>query len=677
MPALNALLEEDFPVRFDRITAADVRGAVRAAVARAERGIGELAGGAGGRTFALTVARLDEEVSRVERVSGIVEHLMNVWSTPALRAAHAEAQPEYERFFARIDTDPAVWGALREYAETAEARALAEPRRFYLERALRELRHAGASLPAASRERVAALRVELSELQTRFENQVLDSRNAFSLHLREAAEVAGLPASLLSLARREAAARGVDGWVFTLHAPSYAPFQRYAERRDLRRRMHEAHVSVASRPPYDNRPVIARILAARRELAALLGRESFAQYAAELNMVGSAARAEEFVALLTTRTAPHFRAESEALEAAAGRQGYARLEPWDVAFLAERLRRERFDIDEEALRPYFPLPRVLEGLFEIAGRLFGVQVEERATQALWHPDVRYFELRDDAGVHRASFYLDLFPRPTKRGGAWKEGLVTGGPAERGFEPHLIAVCANFTPPPEGGPPLLTHGEVETLFHEFGHLLHAALSTAELKTRSGTRVPRDFVELPSQIMENWCWEPEALPLFSGHVDSGEPIPGEVVERLRRSRDFRSASAQMRQLGFGAVDLDLHAHAAGDPLARGREVLGRYAVRPDFADNDFLCAFTHIFGGGYAAAYHSYKWSEMLDADAFTRFKREGLLSRAVGEAFAEAILRPGLSAEPDALYRAFMGRGPEIGPLLARTLPAGAGGGAAS
>lgn len=664
----NPLLEGRIPPDFQRIRPEHVVPAVRHALAGAEGEIEALLTDSAPATFESTLGRLDEALSGVDAVAGVIEHLMNVSSTPELRRAHAEAQPLYERFFARVSTDPRLWRALQRYAETGDAAGLPPERRFFLDRELLELEHAGASLPEEQRRRVETLRVELSELGTTFENNVLDSLNEFSLHLTTPEEIAGLPESSMRLARGEAESRGLDGWVFTLHAPSYVPFLRYSERRDLRRRMWEAYTSVASSGEHDNRPVLRRILELRRELSELLGKETYADHALELNMVGSATAARDFVAVLTEKTEPHFRAESDELEAYGRGLGVAEMAAWDVSYVAEKLRLERYATDEEALRAYFPLDHVLSGLFEVVRRLFGARIEERQTEAKWHPSVRFFELRDEAGRHRASFYLDLFPRPTKRGGAWQDTLRAGGPRPGGWEPHLALVSANFTPPSGGLPSLLTHDEVTTLFHEFGHLLHAALSEVELRTRSGTRVPRDFVELPSQILENWCWEADVLPLFSKHVDTGEPLPVEIIERLRASRDFRSASDQMRQLGFGAIDLDLHLRVPDDPIARAHEVLGRYALRPEFAHNAFLCSFTHIFSGGYASAYHSYKWSEMLDADAYSRFEREGLLSRDVGQAFADAILRRGLSAEPAELYRAFMGRDPEMGPLLARTLP---------
>lgn len=664
----NPLLSRDLPISFHAVRPEHLLPAVRAALAKADAEVEALVDATGDLDFDATLGRLDRALARLDAVTGAIEHLMNVSSTPELRRAHAEAQPLYERFFARASTDPRLWRLLSTYSGTLDAAALGPARRFFLERELRELEHAGASLPDDARARAEALRVELSELGTTFENHVLDSLNEFSLHLTRSDEVAGLPESSLRLARREAESRNVEGWVFTLHAPSYVPFLRYAEREDLRRRMWEAYTSVASAVPHDNRPILSRILELRRELARILGKPSYADYALELNMVGSAGTAQDFVASLTEKTEPYFRAESEELEAFGLSLGIERLEAWDLAFVAERLRLARYDVDEEAIRAYFPLDRVLDGLFGIVDRLFGVRIREADTESRWHPDVRFFELRDEDGRHRASFYLDLFPRPTKRGGAWQDTLRPGGPEPDGWEPHLALVAANFTPPSGGLPSLLTHEEVTTLFHEFGHLLHATLSEVELRMRSGTKVPRDFVELPSQILENWCWEQDVLPLFSGHVDTGEPLPPVMIEKLRASRDFRSASDQMRQLGFGAIDLDLHLHPTDDPIARAQEVLGRYAIRPEFARNAFLCSFTHVFSGGYAAAYHSYKWSEMLEADAFSRFEREGLLSRDAGESFASAILRRGLSAEPADLYREFMGRDPDIERLLERTLP---------
>jgi oligopeptidase A len=389
-------------------------------------------------------------------------------------------------------------------------------------------------------------------------------------------------------------------------------------------------------------------------------------------MAGSGDRARSFIAELEELTRPHFDRESVELAEFAGTLGIDELQPWDAAFVAERMRRDRHGFDEEVLRPYLPLDRVLAGLFEIARRLYGITVTERPAPEAWHPDVRAFEILDDAGRTMTTFYADLHPRATKRDVAWFDSLRNAHYHDDGTrEPGVGIIAANFTPPAGDRPALLTHREVETIFHEFGHLLHFALTEVEVPALAGTNVSRDFVELPSQIHENWCWEPEAVALLSGHHQTGEPIPGELLAALLGTRRFRAASAQMRQLGFAAVDLTLHSttgpFSATGVIEVARQVLGDHAIRPDFAHDHFICSFAHIFAGGYSARYYSYKWSEMLDADAFTRFKDEGLFNRETGRAFVDTILARGDAEEPDALYQAFMGREPDPRALVERTI----------
>ncbi|MDP9347865.1 MAG: M3 family metallopeptidase, partial [Gemmatimonadota bacterium] len=460
-----------------------------------------------------------------------------------------------------------------------------------------------------------------------------------------------------------------------LHLPSYQPFMQYAESRELRRRMYDAYMNRASEGEHDNRPVIARILELRRELAALLGYGDYADYSLEESMAASGARALAFEDDLARRTRPYWEREVADIEAFAREElGLDRLEPWDTAFVAERMRRARFDLDEEELRPYFPLPRVQEGLFEMARRLFGVVLAERAMAEVWHPEVRFYDVHDEGGKRLGGFYVDWFPRESKRSGAWMIGLVTGGPRSGGWQPHLAALVGNLSPPEGDRPALLTHREVETIFHEFGHLLHHVLSRVEIPSRAGTHVSRDWVELPSQIMENWTWEREALDLFARHWETGEPIPEPLFQKMQRARRFLGASHQMRQISFGTLDLSLHAlydpARDGEVVPYAQEVMSRFSPRPEFARNHFITAFTHIFAGGYAAGYYSYLWAEVLDADAFSRFRREGLFNRETGRAFVEAVLSRGDAADPGALFREFMGRDPDPGALLRRNLGEG-------
>ena len=372
----------------------------------------------------------------------------------------------------------------------------------------------------------------------------------------------------------------------------------------------------------------------------------------------------------------------EALRHHAESLGLGRLRPWDVGYVSEDLRRKEYEVDDEMLRPWFPLDAVMAGLFEIVRRVFGLTVSEESNDEVWHPDVRYYRIVAEDGTWLGSFYTDWFPRKEKRQGAWMNDFVTGGPREGGaFDPHLGVICGNFTPPQpaegdsEGRPALLTHREVETIFHEFGHLLHHCTSRVPIRSRSGLNVSWDWVELPSQFMENWTWEREALDLFARHYRTGEPLPDELFQRLVAAKRFMGGLTQMRQLSLGSVDLELHTElsprAAGllpeDVMAFGRERFLRFAPDPEFADYHVLTTFTHLFSGGYAAGYYSYLWSEVLDADAFTRFREEGIFNGETGRAYLAAILTRGDSADPEDLFREFMGRDPDPAALLERNL----------
>jgi len=521
---------------------------------------------------------------------------------------------------------------------------------------------------------VEEIKIELSRLLTEFSNHVLDATNAWDLVLTDEADLAGLPESARAQARAAAQARGVTGWRFTLHQPSWQPFMQYAERRELREAMYRAYMSRGAAEPYDNRPIIRRVLQLRRELAALLGYADWADFQLEESMAKTGAHAVAFEADLEARTRPHWEREKAQLEAFARDElGIARLEPWDTAYVVERMRLAHFDLDAEALRPYFPLDRVLEGMYEIARRLFGITVTQAPADEVWHPEVHVWEMRDEAGALLGSFYTDWYPRDSKRAGAWMNGLIVGGPRPQGWEPHLALIAANVSPPEGRRPALLTHREVETVFHEFGHMLHHMLSRVEVPALGGTQVPADWVELPSQIMENWTWERPALDLFARHWQTGEPIPADLFDKMQAARTFMAAHFQMRQLSFGTVDLDLHVAydpASGeDPVERAKGVLGRFQHRPEFADDFFIASFSHIFSGGYSAGYYSYLWSEVLDADAFSRFEREGLFNHDTGRAFVECVLSRGDDTDADALFREFMGRDPDPEALLRRNLGA--------
>ncbi len=657
---------------FPEITPDHVVPAITAALAEAEAAVQRVVALEGQRTYANTIAPLDEAMDALERVLAPVIHLTLVDDSPELRRAYAEVEPAFTALYARVSRDQGIWRAFRDFAETPEAAALTGIRRRNLERKLRDMRLAGADLPEHDRARLEKIEIELSALATRFRDNLLDATNAFALDITSESDLAGLTPDTIRQARTEAEEAGIDGWRFTLHQPSYIAFMTHSERRELRRALHQAYSNRASAGETDNRATIARTLELRAEAARILGCDSYADHTLRDSMAGSGNRARGFIAELEELTRPHFDRESAELAAYARTLGIDELQPWDAAFVAERMRREHHGFDEEVLRPYLPLDRVFNGLFEVARRLYGITVTERPAPEAWHPAVRAFEIKDDAGRTMTTFYADLHPRATKRDGAWFDSLRHARYHEDGTrEPGVGLIAANFTPPTGDRPALLTHREVETIFHEFGHLLHFALSEVEVPALAGTNVSRDFVELPSQIHENWCWEPEAVALFSGHHQTGEPIPGDLLAALLGTRRFRAASAQMRQLGFAAVDLTLHSTTGPfsdtGVLETAREVLGRHAIRPDFAEDHFICSFSHIFAGGYSARYYSYKWSEMLDADAFTRFKDEGLFNRETGRAFVNSILARGDEEEPDLLYQAFMGREPDPRALVERTI----------
>jgi oligopeptidase A len=674
--AANPLLARDVPTPLDRILPEHVVPAIRQALAEAEREVAALAALEGERTYENTVWRLEEIGERLGRVIRPVAHLLSVMNTPELRREYETVLPEFSAFYARLPLDPRLWQAFRDYAETEDAKRLTGVRARHLEKTVRSFVRAGADLSPELKARVEQIKIELSTLQTDFSNHVMDATSAWEMVLTDPADLSGLPESARAQARAAAQAKGIDGWRFTLHQPSYQPFMEYADRRDLREKLYRAYMSRGAQPPHDNRPIIRRILALRRELAGILGYRDWADFVLEESMAKTGERAVAFERDLERRTRPFWEREKAEMEAFAREElGIDRLEPWDLLYMTERMRLKRFDLDAEELRPYFPMEGVLAGLFELSRRLFGVVVEEREAEGVWHPQVRRYAVSDESGALLGEFYTDWHPRDTKRGGAWMNGLVVGGRRDGAWEPHVALIAGNMSPPEGERPALLTHREVETVFHEFGHLLHHVLSRVEVPSLGGTQVPSDWVELPSQIMENWTWERPALDLFARHHETGEPIPDALYRKMLAARTFMAAHFQMRQLSFGTVDLVLHVDydpASGDdPVALAREVLGRFSHRPDFSSDDFIASFSHIFSGGYAAGYYSYMWSEVLDADAFSRFERDGLFSREAGRAFVEAVLSRGFDTDPDELFREFMGRDPDPEALLRRNLGAAA------
>ncbi len=669
----NPLLSINFHVPFDRIRAEHVEPGIQDLIGQAQERINEIVRDDRPRTFINTMLALENSTDNLDYALAVVRHLESVATTPELRAAWNAVEPKASAFYSQIPLNEGLWKQLLNYAATEEARSLSGTRRRFLTKTLDSFRRHGAELDAAGKKKLAEIDVELAQVTTKFSENVLDSTNAFELIVTDEARLAGLPPSAIEAAKHSAEAKKVSGWRFTLQAPSYVPVMTYLDDREIREKMYRAYTTRATEPERDNRPLLERILTLRREKARLLGFADFADFVLEDRMAHKGERAMKFLEELKGRTDPFFAKENAALEAFAGRK----LEAWDVGYWAEKERRALYDFDEEELRPYFPAERVVDGMFEIVERLYGIQVRRQTGAPVWHPDVRYYEVHDRDGALLGAFYADWFPRESKRDGAWMEAFITGrflggSGASGSYEPHLGCICGNLTPPIGDKPALLTHREVETIFHEFGHLLHHVLSRVEVRSLAGTAVAWDFVELPSQIMENWCWERAALDLFARHFQTGETIPEELFRKMVRARNYRSANAQMRQLGFGFVDLKLHREydpaRAGNAVAWARELIQPFSPAPVPENYSMIAGFTHLFASpvGDGAGYYSYKWAEVLDADAFTRFRDEGIFSPEAGAAFRENILSKGDSDDPAELYRRFMGRDPDPDALLIRS-----------
>ncbi|MBS2013156.1 MAG: M3 family metallopeptidase [Deltaproteobacteria bacterium] len=672
----NPLLEVKVPVPFDEVRAEHIGAAVDRLLEGAQRSLDAIEGAP--RTYAGTMDPLDMATNELDYATGLASHLEAVIGTPELRDSFAAVVPKVTAFYSKILLSEPLYRALRELSTTDEAKKLDPPRARYLSKTLADFRRNGAELDPAGKKRLAEIDVALSELTLKFAQNVVDATASFEIVLGDATRLAGLPEGAIEAAKKSADDKGKKGYRLTLQAPSYGPVMTFAHDRALRETLYRAHVTRAAGgngpggSANDNRTIIRDVLALRKEKAKLLGFAHFADLAIDDRMAKTGKDALAFVTMLRDRLLPAFERENAELAAFAASKGHeGPLEPWDIAYWSETQRRALYDFDEETLRPYFPLDRVTRGLFEIATSLYGVTIARDEKARVWHPDVTAWSVVDGDGKRLGGFYLDLFPRETKRDGAWMAGVVDRLPGTARELENVAVIVGNMTPPRgPGQPALLNHREVETIFHEFGHMMHHVLSEVPIRSLAGTRVVSDFVELPSMIMENWCWEPEALDRFARHFESGEPIPADVKKRMLAARTYRAANALMRQLGFSTVDLLLHTDfdpSSGDVLAFARDVFQRFSPVKLPADYAMLASFSHLFGSayGYAAGYYSYQWSEVLEADAFGRFREGGILSGQVGDRFRRAILARGDTDDAAALYRAFLGRDPDVGALLTR------------
>jgi len=628
------------------------------------------------------VEPLEELGDRLTWTWGAVNHLMGVKNSRELREAHQAVQPQVIQFITRLNQSQALYQGFKAL-KAQHWDALDSAQQRIVEAAIRDAEYAGVGLEGEAKERFNAIQLELAELGTQFSNHVLDATKAFALTLAKPEEVEGLPASLKALAAQSAQAAGEENatpesgpWRITLDAPSYLPFMQHSRRRDLREKLYRAYVSRAAAGEMDNRPLIDRILALRQEMAKLLNFDTYAELSLARKMAPSVAAVDQLMEEL--RSASYDAAKAEQVDLEAFAQSHGEREPlmhWDVAFWAERMREEKYDLNDEVLRPYFPLDQVLNGLFGLAQRLFGVAIAPADGEApLWHPDVRYFQVADETGTPIAYFYLDPYSRPAeKRGGAWMDDCLNRTRLRSGEIrlPVAYLVC-NQSPPVGETPSLMTFREVETLFHEFGHGLQHMLTRVNYGSAAGiNNIEWDAVELPSQFMENWCYDRATLMGMARHYQTGEPLPEADYQKLLAARTFRSGSATLRQLHFSCLDLELHHRYQPGGKETPFQVRDRVArtttVMPPLPEDAFLCAFGHIFAGGYAAGYYSYKWAEVLSADAFAAFEEAGLENEAAiaetGRRFRETVLALGGGQHPMTVFKTFRGREPNTEALL--------------
>ncbi|MDF1862746.1 MAG: M3 family metallopeptidase [Verrucomicrobiales bacterium] len=695
----HPFLQDDFTIRWSSLVSEEIETDIKKALADAQQRIDKLCADfdPAELTFENTLLALEKSTEDLSSAWGLVSHLDSIRNSEELREAQNAMLPEVTAFFSRIPLNDKLWKRIKAYAGKDDKESLSPVQSRFLEETIKDFLSSGADLPDDQKQRLEEVQSELAKVTQKFSENVLDSTNAWELILEDDSRLGGLPDTAKAVLRSEAAAKDLGSeenpvYRITLKAPVYFPVLEFADDESLRKEVWEGSITVGTGGDYDNTDLVWQILALRQEIAEILGKKNFADKVLEERMAKDGDTALAFVEDLAKKTMPFFEREIEELKVFRSGQEpdwSGEFEPWDVAYWAEKLRKDRYDFDEEEVRPYFSINNVIEGMFRLTEQVFGFAIVEKPSvfakpgetpesddAEVWHPEVKFYELRDaESGEHLGSFYADWHPREDKRGGAWMNYLKTGSPARNGKpgEPHLGLICGNLTPSSASRPALLTHSEVETVFHEFGHLLHHLLGEVEIKSLNGVNVVWDFVELPSQIMENFCWSRVSLDFFAKHYETGEPIPEALFQKMLGARNFQSAMAQMRQLSFGKMDLELHVNhqqkpEEGDLDSVVREILDGYLMTLATRPPSMARRFTHLFASatGYAAGYYSYKWAEVLDADAFTRFSDAGVISPEVGYEFRAKILSQGNSREAGELFRDFMGRDPDLNALLERS-----------
>ncbi|BBM01252.1 M3 family metallopeptidase [Microbulbifer sp. GL-2] len=665
----NPLLNIPLLPAFDQLQPSQVEPAISELIVNCQQ---QLKLGLKNPSWDNTLVPLEQAQDQLSRAFSPVSHLNSVLSGQ-WRSPYEAALAQVTAYWTELGQNRELYDVYQQLAASAEFENWPQPRKKAVELGLRDFELSGVGLQGKAREQFAANSRRLAELSSQFANNVLDATNAWTWHTEDEAELAGLPQTALAAARSAAQSKDRDGWLITLEGPSYLAVMTHADNRELRRQVHLAFVSRASEVgpnagEFDNSEVMESILALRAEQADLLGMANYSELSLASKMAPSNERVLEFLNDLAKRAKPAAEKEMKELhEFASTEYGLEELQPWDITWVAEKLKQQRYAISQEELRPYFPYAKVVEGLFAVVEKLFGVTVQEDASVATWHDDVQFFWLQRNS-ERIAGFYLDAFAREKKRGGAWMDTVATRRQTKQGLQLPIAYLVCNFSPAAGDMPSLLTHNEVTTLFHEFGHGLHHMLTEIDVAAVSGINgVAWDAVEMPSQFLENWCWQPQAIAMLSAHFETGEALPEKLLDKMLAAKNFQSAMFTVRQLEFAIFDFRLHCCEDGPSAGKIQQILNEVrsevAVVPVAEQNRFQHGFSHIFAGGYAAGYYSYKWAEVLSADAFSLFEDKGIFDESTGKHFLHSILEQGGSRDALELFTEFRGREPQIDALL--------------
>ncbi len=671
---MNPLLDTSSLPRFSEIQPEHVEPAIDQVLTENRKRISELLDATDDYNWDNLAYPMEELNERLNRVWSPVVHMNAVVNTKERRASYNACLPKLSDYATEVGQNERLYNAYKHIANSPGFNDLDKAQQKVINNALRDFRLSGIELNAQDKARYKSIMQELSSLMSRFEENLLDATRAWNRHVADESELGGLPDSARAMAAQTAKRENMSGWLFTLEFPSYIAVMSYADNRELRHEIYQAYVTRASDEGpqacrWDNTPLMEKILELRHEEARLLGFDNYAERSLVTKMAASTSQVMDFLTDLADRSLPIARQEFEALQDfARADYGVNDLEAWDIAYYTEKLRQHKFAISQEELKPYFPEDRVLAGMFDVVERLYGVCIREITGVNTWHKDVRFYQIIDRDDRYRGMFYLDLYARPGKRGGAWMDECITRKRVPDGIQIPVAYLTCNFSAPIGEDPALFTHEEVLTLFHEFGHGLHHMLTTIDYPSVAGIGgVAWDAVELPSQFMENWCWERESLTLISGHYKTGEPLPEDMFTKMLAAKNFQSGMQMVRQLEFALFDFRLHMEYNPQQGARIYELLDEVRTQvavirtPSF--NRFPHSFSHIFAGGYAAGYYSYKWAEVLSSDAFSMFEENGIFDRITGMRFLAAILEQGGSREPMELFVEFRGREPQIDALL--------------